>query len=130
MTNPENKWTFFECVLTESDSDEFDLLCKSCADAREFDERLGYCKLTIEDFPYLLDSDESTDRVNCTQTGLHIDYDDETKYFDCVVEVCPAIRPNMTLNQTRLPAVQTGEGAHTKAITLTEEEKGRNTKCK
>lgn len=80
MINPENKWTFFECILLENDTAEFNMLCRPCAEAREFDVELGYCKLISGSLT--LESDE----MECTEIGLHIDYEDETKYFDCVVK--------------------------------------------
>lgn len=85
MTNPDDKWTFFQCRINYNNTNEFELHCKPCADDREYDDNLGYCKLTSADGEMVLDSDEMTDEVTCTETGLFIDHDDDTKYFECVV---------------------------------------------
>lgn len=85
ITNPDNKWSFFECILKQNESNEFELHCKPCADDREYDDKLGYCKVASVNGEMLLDSDEFTDDSICGETGLFIDYEDDTKYYECVV---------------------------------------------
>lgn len=86
IPNPDDKWTFFQCKINRDDSNEFELHCKTCADDREYDDKLGYCKLTSVNGEMVLDSDELTDEVACGETGLFIDYEDDTKYYECVVQ--------------------------------------------
>lgn len=86
IPNPEDKWTFFECKVDQFNPNEFELHCRYCANYREFDEKLGYCKLTSVNGEMELDSDEFVDsNVQCGETGLMIDYEDDTKYYECVV---------------------------------------------
>lgn len=87
IPNPDDKWSFFVCKINEFESNEIELLRIPCANYREYDEKLGYCKLTSVIGDMVLDSDEKLDsNVACDETGLFIDYEDDTKYFECVVK--------------------------------------------
>lgn len=86
ITNPDDKWSFFECFLKQNETNAFELHCKRCADDRQYDDKLGYCKVASANGEMTLDSDESTDDSMCGETGLLIDYEDDTKYYECVVK--------------------------------------------
>lgn len=86
IPNPDDKWTFFQCKIDRDDSNGFELHCKACAQDREYDEQLGYCKLTSTTGEMVVDSDELIDEVACGETGLFIDYEDDTKFYECVVQ--------------------------------------------
>lgn len=86
IANPDDKWTFFECKINQFKSNEIELHCRPCANHREFDEKLGYCKLTSVNGEVATDSEELVDsNVQCGERGLMIDYEDDTKYYECVV---------------------------------------------
>lgn len=84
--NPDNKWTFFQCKLDQDNANGFKLHCIPCDDDREYDDKLGYCKLPSVNGELVADANQLTDGKTCSESGLFIDYDDDTRYYECVVE--------------------------------------------
>lgn len=87
MINPVENGTFFECKSVERASNGYNLLCKPCADTRNFDINLGYRQMTVKigALTLKLSADATPDDIECTKTGLYVDHDDETKYYECAI---------------------------------------------
>lgn len=81
------KSSFFQCSLISSDQSESDirfrLYKKICAHGGEFDAILGYCKLTTEN-ENNSGEDENAKKVDCKETGIFIDFSDDTRYYECI----------------------------------------------
>lgn len=90
LPNPIDKSTFFVCKFRYS-SKKFVLRKQDCAEGREFDAKLGYCKSKF----HVLDDDISSDsdddsfeNVECEKPGIFADYhhSNECKYYECIVK--------------------------------------------
>lgn len=88
--NPDDKTTFFECRSEEKDDDDedstetFEVRKQDCADGREYDANLGYCTITpVEDGST---DDSSAEKPDCTETGISIDFSNESRYYECIVK--------------------------------------------
>lgn len=91
VSDPNDKASFFECRLNESDDDDdestetFEVRKQECAEGREFDADLGYCALIPQEDDG--STDESTaEKQDCTQVGISIDFANESRYFECIVK--------------------------------------------
>lgn len=93
LPNREDNSTYFECRFwtskKNSDEDEsankYRLYKEHCFNG-EFNEDLGYCKLTAEDEDEddSSESGDSTNKVECNEAGVFIDRSDESRYYECL----------------------------------------------
>lgn len=86
IPNPDNRWSFFECFLKENKSNDFELRYIACADDRVYDDKFGYCKFLSANDERIVDSDEFIDDSICDKAGVFLDYEDDTRFYECVVK--------------------------------------------
>lgn len=85
LPNPNDKFTFFKCKFRYL-SKKIVLRKQDCADGREFNADLGYCKSIFDYDSISSDSGDSSENVECEKPGLFIDYLDHSKCYECIVK--------------------------------------------
>lgn len=82
LPNLKDKSTFFVCKWRHL-SNKIVLRKKDCAEGREFNANLGYCRSIFPDDIVSSDSSDSSERVECEQPGIFIDLN---RYYECIVK--------------------------------------------
>lgn len=85
LPNVNDKSTYFECKFRHL-SKKIVLRKRSCAEGREFDAELGYCKSKFLDSDFPSDSSNSAENMECEQVGIFTDYSNDFGYYECMVK--------------------------------------------
>lgn len=86
FTDPERNTSYFECKLHgDGLLSYFELRKEDCAKGREFNAASGFCKKILDDEDISSESD-SSEKFECRESGIFIDFEDETKFYECIVK--------------------------------------------
>lgn len=85
LPNVNDKSTYFVCKFRHLSKD-FVLRMFDCADGREFDANLGYCRSKFLDDDFSPDSNDSSEEMECQKPGIFADYSNDSNYIECMVK--------------------------------------------
>lgn len=86
LPNPDDKSSFFECKLEKhSIPATYEIRKEDCDHGREFDEKLGFCKL-ISPNEWTSSETSNSEEFECSEVGIFINPKSDTQYYECIIK--------------------------------------------